>query len=217
MLSGTRMRSAYLHLTILIGCGCLAIAGIGQYGVGRINRMVGGMYDNSLLPFSDLVGFKVSLFKARMLLVTMINEEDVQKRRRLHEQIKDVSRQVDAAVARGLSTEAYGARGEETFRSFSAVWSEFKTVRETQLIPALLQGRKKEAIVLALGPQALRFDLMTKYANDLILSVGRQAAVDRAKANRRAATVSLLLWLFAFSNIGALVLLFVRVDRLIAA
>jgi len=217
MLSGTQARGEFLRLAILIGAGCLAIAGLGQYGVGRINRAVGGMYDHSLRPVSDFAGFKVSLFKARILLVTMLNEEDAQKRRRLHEQITAVSRQVDAAVERGLSTEEYGARGKETFRSFAAVWNEFKTVRETELIPAYLQGRKKAAVGLALGPQAERFDLMTKHLNDLILSVGRQAAADRDEANRRAAAVSFLIWLLAFLSIGALFLLFVRVDRLIAA
>lgn len=217
MRGGMRARGEFLRLAILVGGGCLAIAGIGQYGVARINRAVGGMYDHTLLPVSDLVGFKVSLFKTRMLLVTMLNEEDAQKRRLLHKQIAAVSQQVDAAVVRGLSSEEYGARGKETFRSFAAVWSEFKAVRETELIPALLQGRKKAAVDLALGPQAARFDLMTKHSNDLIILVGRQAAADRAESSRRAAAVSLLLWLLAFSSIGALALFFVRVDRLLAA
>lgn len=211
-----RMRSELIGGVILIGGGCCAIAGLGQYGMSRVNEEVVSMFEYRFLPLDDLGGFKTSLYRARALLVTMLNEKDPAKRRRLHEQIRESSRQVDAAVARGLSSERSGMTEMEKMKSFAAVWGEFKMVRETQLIPAYLDGRQKEAVDLALGAQAKRFDLMTSHLNDLIRSVGAEAAADRDEAKRRASTVTRLLWVIASSCFALLIFVCVQINRLIS-
>lgn len=210
-----RMRIELIGGAVLIGGGCFAIAGLGQYGMSRINEEIVSMYEYRFLPLDDLGGFKASLYRARALLVTMLNEKDPGKRRQLHEQIRESSRQVDNAVARGFSSERSGMKEREKLESFATVWSEFKMVRETQLIPAYLHGRQKEAVDLALGAQAKRFDLMTNYLNDLIRSLGAEAVADRNEAKRRASTVTRLLWAIASSCFALLIFVCVQINRLI--
>lgn len=200
---------------LVIGGGCLAIAGLGQYGMRRLNEKVAGMYDSRVLPLEELGGFKASLYRTRALLLTMLNEKDPGKQRQLHEQIRESSRQVDSAVARGLSANGFGMKEKELFKSFATVWNEFKTVRETELIPAYRRGGRKEAADLALGAQAKRFERMTMYLNDLIKMLGAEAAADRDEAKRWTSMVAWLLWALASSCCALLIFICVQIDRLI--
>jgi Four helix bundle sensory module for signal transduction len=110
---------------------------------------------------------KIFLTKAREALVTMI-DADASKFDSLQADIDKATASVDEALASALSDKTLSADKAKTFSDIKVVWEEFKTTRDTQIIPAVRAGKKDEAKAIATGVQAERFKKM----NELLALLG---------------------------------------------
>ncbi|MBF0136405.1 MAG: hypothetical protein HQL65_09210 [Magnetococcales bacterium] len=93
---------------------------------------------------------KAAMGEARENLVALLGTTDKDGQAKRVEAIKAASAKVDAAVAK------HG----DALKVFGAVWSEFKTTRDTQIIPLIKEGKVVEAKALATGVQAERVKKM---------------------------------------------------------
>jgi hypothetical protein len=95
-----------------------------------------------------------ALASARTALYSMINAKDVSTQDALNAKVREASTKLDSVLA-GMT----GADGKAA-ADFKAVWDQFKTTRDNQIIPAIYKGNAAEAKKIADGIQSERLSKM---------------------------------------------------------
>jgi hypothetical protein len=102
-------------------------------------------------PASDACG---ALVDARSALYSMINAKDKPALDALNAKVQAASTKVDSVLA-GMT----GAHAKLA-ADFKAVWDDFKTTREKEIIPAVYNGKTDDAKKIINGIQAQRLSKM---------------------------------------------------------
>jgi len=94
---------------------------------------------------------------ARESLVKMLTETDVAKRDALKAEVVKGSEEAETALTAVLADAATVAETKTKLEEVKTLWEEFKTTRDSELIPNLEAGKLAEAKALATGIQKERF------------------------------------------------------------
>ncbi len=160
------------------------IMGIGQYGMSRVNQEMRSMYEDRLIPVKELTKLKADLMESRAILVAMIYEPDLAKKKKMQEQLQAIAIQIDQTLARYLKTSKQDPLQNEQLRAIQKIWEAFRRTRDDEIIPAVFQGNIETAANLALGVQAGRFKQFTEDANALVERVQEKAEDGKQAAER---------------------------------
>ena len=95
-----------------------------------------------------------ALVDTRIALYSMLNAKDKPAQDTLNAKVQAASTRLDSALASMTATQAKVAA------DFKAVWDQFKTMRDKEIIPALSKGDTDYAKKLANGIQLSRFSKM---------------------------------------------------------
>jgi Four helix bundle sensory module for signal transduction len=102
-------------------------------------------------PASDACA---ALASARTALYSMINAKDKSAQDALNAKVQEASTKLDSVLTRMTGASAKVAA------DFKAVWDQFKTTRDNQIIPAIYKGNADEAKKIADGIQSERLSKM---------------------------------------------------------
>ena len=100
---------------------------------------------------SDACG---ALANARTALYSMINAKDKSAQDTLNAKVQEASTKLDSVLAGMTGADAKSAA------DFKALWDQFKTTRDNQIIPAIYKGNADEAKKIADGIQSERLSKM---------------------------------------------------------
>jgi hypothetical protein len=100
---------------------------------------------------SDACG---ALANARTALYSMINAKDKSAQDALKAKVQEASTMLDSVLA-GMT-----AANAKSAADFKALWDQFKTTRDNQIIPAIYKGNAAEAKKIADGIQFERLSKM---------------------------------------------------------
>jgi hypothetical protein len=100
---------------------------------------------------SDACG---ALANARTALYSMINAKDKSAQAALNAKVQEASTKLDSVLAGMTGADAKSAA------DFKALWDQFKTTRDNQIIPAIYKGNADEAKKIADGIQFERLSKM---------------------------------------------------------
>ncbi|MBI3753325.1 MAG: MCP four helix bundle domain-containing protein [Deltaproteobacteria bacterium] len=171
------------HLKVKFYLGFLALLvmiGIGTYvhyhSLKEVNNSLQEMYDEHYTTSMLAAAQKARLSDVRAQLVAMTGETDKDKKDTYHARIKELSKEIDDAFARWFE-EAKEVRDEKRniLKELQTTWNDFRTTRDTQIIPFIYEGKIQEAKALALGIQAERYKKMTSLADELVKMEEREA------------------------------------------
>jgi hypothetical protein len=95
-----------------------------------------------------------ALASARTALYSMINAKDVSAQDALNAKVREASTKLDSVLAGMTGADAKAAA------DFKALWDQFKTTRDNQIIPAIYKGNAAEAKKIADGVQSERLSKM---------------------------------------------------------
>jgi hypothetical protein len=95
-----------------------------------------------------------ALASARTALYSMINAKDKSAQDALNAKVQEASTKLESVLAGMTGADAKAAA------DFKAVWDQFKTTRDNQIIPAIYKGNADEAKKLADGIQSERLSKM---------------------------------------------------------
>ena len=95
-----------------------------------------------------------ALASARTALYSMINAKDKSAQDALNAKVQEASTRLDTVLS-GMT----GA-GAKPAADFKALWDQFKTTRDNQIIPAIYKGNADEAKKIADGIQSERLSKM---------------------------------------------------------
>jgi hypothetical protein len=95
-----------------------------------------------------------ALASARTALYSMINAKDKSAQDALNAKVQEASTKLDSVLAGMTGADAKAAA------DFKAVWDQFKTTRDNQIIPAIYKGNADEAKKIADGIQSERLSEM---------------------------------------------------------
>ena len=95
-----------------------------------------------------------ALASARTALYSMINAKDKSAQDALKAKVQEASTMLDSVLAGMTGTDAKSAA------DFKALWDQFKTTRDNQIIPAIYKGNAAEAKKIADGIQSERLSKM---------------------------------------------------------
>ncbi|MEO5350823.1 MAG: hypothetical protein H7836_14440 [Magnetococcus sp. YQC-3] len=93
---------------------------------------------------------RMSLLEARENLASLLAAPDREDQNRRVEAIKRTSAKVDVLIE----------KNPESLQALHGPWTAFKSTRDGEIIPHLLNGRQEKATELATGIQAERFQQM---------------------------------------------------------
>jgi hypothetical protein len=95
-----------------------------------------------------------ALANARTALYSMINAKDKSAQDALNAKVQEASTKLESVLASMTGVDAKAAA------DFKALWDQFKTTRDNQIIPAIYQGNADEAKKIADGIQSERLSKM---------------------------------------------------------
>ena len=95
-----------------------------------------------------------ALANARTALYPMINAKDKSAQDALNAKVQDASIKLESVLASMTGANAKAAA------DFKALWDQFKTTRDNQIIPAIYKGNADEAKKMANGIQSERLSKM---------------------------------------------------------
>jgi hypothetical protein len=95
-----------------------------------------------------------ALASARTALYSMITAKDKSAQDALNAKVQEASTKLESVLAGMTGADAKAAA------DFKAVWDQFKTTRDNQIIPAIYKGNADEAKKLADGIQSERLSKM---------------------------------------------------------
>ena len=95
-----------------------------------------------------------ALASARTALYSMINAKDKSSQDALNAKVQEASSKLDSVLVGMTGANAKAAA------DFKALWDQFKTTRDNQIIPAIYKGNADEAKKLADGIQSERLSKM---------------------------------------------------------
>ncbi len=119
-----------------------------------------------IMPFAQaatICDVKSNLNEARASLVALLDSTDKTQHEALKTAINTASTAVETAIADLLKEKA----GDSQLTKLSEVWTEFKTTRETEIIPAIDSGNVAKAKELATTVQAERVKSMATLVTEL--------------------------------------------------
>ncbi|MBF0560848.1 MAG: hypothetical protein HQL37_02295 [Alphaproteobacteria bacterium] len=117
--------------------------------------------DNNVTATS--VSMRNSLASARANLVALLDYNDKTSPGKRYIQMNDASQALDYI----LSNPVVDIADKKALNEFKEIWVAFKTTREREIIPALLDARNEDAKRLAFGVQKERLESMTKLLDKL--------------------------------------------------
>ncbi|MBI3755937.1 MAG: MCP four helix bundle domain-containing protein [Deltaproteobacteria bacterium] len=163
----------FLALLFMIGIGTYVNYGSLKEVHGFLEEMYGEHYISSLLAANQ----KARLANVRAQLVAMTNETDKEKQDKYHAKIKDISNEIDYEFTKWfeMQVKVRDEKMNALIRGIQTVWNEFKTTRDTQLIPLIYQGKVPEAKALAMGIQAERYGRMMSLSDELVKMEEKEA------------------------------------------
>ncbi len=95
-----------------------------------------------------------ALANARTALYSMLNAKDKSTQDALNAKVQEASTKLESALAGMTGADAKAAA------DFKALWDQFKTTRDNQIIPAIYNGNADEAKKIADGIQSERLSKM---------------------------------------------------------
>ena len=95
-----------------------------------------------------------ALASARTALYSMINAKDKSRQDALNAKVQEASSKLDSVLVGMTGANAKAAA------DFKALWDQFKTTRDNQIIPAIYKGNVDEAKKIADGIQSERLSKM---------------------------------------------------------
>jgi hypothetical protein len=95
-----------------------------------------------------------ALASARTALYSMISTKDKSSQDALNAKVREASSKLDSVLAGMTGTDAKAAA------DFKALWDQFKTMRDNQIIPAIYKGNADDAKKIADGIQSERLSKM---------------------------------------------------------
>jgi len=108
-----------------------------------------------------------ALMEARTNLVAMIDAPDKAAQDELYAKITKASKAVDEALGAALGDSANTPDQAAKYKELKATWEDFKTTRETEIVPAVRAGKTAEAKAIAGGIQAERMKKMKGLLTEL--------------------------------------------------
>jgi predicted double-glycine peptidase len=119
------------------------------------------------IPSAALAGqvedIQAELNQSRQQTMAMLTEKDHAVLEMRYDDAIASSKAVDASLQRALTDPALAAQ-HGSLETFKQVWDVFKTTRDDEIVPLLLNGKQNEAKALAQKEQLPRF----KQMNDLL-------------------------------------------------
>ncbi len=95
-----------------------------------------------------------ALANARTALYSMLNAKDKSTQDALNAKVQEASSKLESALAGMTGADAKAAA------DFKTIWDQFKTTRDSQIIPAIYNGNADEAKKIADGIQSERLSKM---------------------------------------------------------
>jgi len=203
----TTFRDMHLKRKIHLLFGALAFATvlglfIGQFSYHRVK--IGGpdytAIEKNMQMADDVAKLRANLAFIRAALLTMMIEENPEIRAQLKEEIESLSGRVDELFA-SLETSLKTADHPEVISFVAdgkAAWVAFRDTRDKELIPLIVAGKTKEAMVMARGIQAERYKAFSAATKE---AVNHFRADVPARVNKIKREANFLQWLFVVAAI----------------
>jgi len=169
------MKLHHLKVKIYIGFMVfLLLIGIGTYihysSLKEVNGFLQEMYDEHYTASMLAVTQKARLSDVRAQLLAMTGEADKDKKDKYHARIKELSREIDDNLTQWFEKDVKvrDVKMNVFIRNLQTVWNEFRTTRDSQIIPFVYDGKIQEAKALAFGIQAERYKEMIRLTDELV-------------------------------------------------
>ena len=176
------MKLHHLKVKIYIGFMVfLLLIGIGTYihysSLKEVNGFLQEMYDEHYTASMLAVTQKARLSDVRAQLLAMTGEADKDKKDKYHARIKELSREIDDNLTQWFEkgVKVRDVKMNVLIRNLQTVWNEFRTTRDSQIIPFVYDGKIQEAKALAVGIQAERYKEMIRLADEVVKIEGKEA------------------------------------------
>ena len=119
-----------------------------------------------LVQAGQIADIKATLMTTRQHTMAMLSEDDRTVLEMRYDEALKSSKDLDALLASAVNDESLHAI-QPTLLQFKAIWEEFKTTRDKEVIPALFAGERDKARGLAKNVQAGRFTKMNELRESL--------------------------------------------------
>ncbi len=205
------MNIHHIKAKIYIGLAALMIMiVIGGY-VGYNNLRTGiifleGMYYKHYTASMLAATQKARLSDVRAQLVAMTGEEDKERKDKYHEKITALSKEIDDGFNEWFSKGVVNEKANNTIKELQSTWNDFRTTRDTQIIPFIYEGKFQDAKALAFGIQAERYKKMVTLAGDIVRTEEDEARGLIQKMGSKAETLGFVTIVF---TIMGMVIIFV--------
>ena len=119
-----------------------------------------------LVQAGQIADIKATLTTTRQHTMAMLSEDDRTVLEMRYDEALKSSKDLDVLLASALKDESLHSI-QPTLLQFKAIWEEFKTTRDKEIIPALFAGARDKARGLAKNVQAGRFMKMNELLESL--------------------------------------------------
>jgi methyl-accepting chemotaxis protein len=180
----------------------VVIGGSGLYKMGQIQRQSEDTYENQLLPITELAQVRGGMLKVRATILQHVLAREAGQMQEFEAQIKELDAQVDKALD-SLAQAALSPEEKETLATYKEAWANFKEGRNNQTLRLSAEGKKDEAMKVALGPVGQLFKKASDAIDTLILTKKKIAQATVAAGNQQYATSK---WIIVLTLLGGIAL-----------
>jgi methyl-accepting chemotaxis protein len=163
---------------LLLGFGLLTalvltVALVGYRGLAQVNGYLVAVHDDHFKMAQSLAEVSANLSAVNAHLVGMMTAKDRAAQEKLHEQIRALTKTIDAALD-AIIHEAATVEQKSRVLAVQDVWQAFRYTRDGQLIPAIYANRIEEARAIATGVQAKRYAEFSQGVAALVLDAQKE-------------------------------------------
>jgi methyl-accepting chemotaxis protein len=169
-------KKLYIIFGVIIVATALGIGvGVSAFSRVQVGGKTYGVIERNMLIADNIAKLRADLAFVRTTLLTMIIDDNADRRTSLQQDVNDLSKRIDELF--GLIDEQLKSSDYpelvENLRAARDAWTAFTETRDEELIPAILGGKTNAAMTLARGVQSVRY---------LTMSEETKKAVDRVRA-----------------------------------
>jgi methyl-accepting chemotaxis protein len=200
MLGSIKIKQKILILIgiVILLFAILFLASMLMFNKVRIGSAAYNSIEDNSGKLRTIVILKTELVDVRNLLLNMILEDNSDSKKIIKSRIEKSSEVIDGLFSAALS----GVQEDEITVPLSAAqrtWDEFKKTRDTELIPLILAGNKKEAQFITSGIQARRYSRFIEQT-DCVINV-LNLSVEKMKSESESFAVKSMIMIGVFSLI----------------
>src|SRR5271169_2578381 len=199
-------KKLYIIFGIIIVATTLGIiVGVSAFARVQVGGKTYSGIERNMLIADNIAKLRANLAFVRTTLLTMIIDDDADRRASLHQDVKDLSIRIDELfdLIDGQLKSADYPELVANMKTARDAWTAFRETRDKELIPAILGGKTNVAMTIARGVQSVRYLTMSEESKKAVDRVREQVPemVARMKKESRFVQIS-----FIFG--GAIIIMF---------